>query len=149
MTATTDSGATPADHPGPGLDAGAGADAAETGAADGGPGRLTIADRVVEKIAAQAAGEVDNATGAPHRVLGVNVSDDPRTPQVSARVDGHVATVTIHLAVTWPAPVLDVTRQVRQRVTTRLGELAGINRAQIDIDVAALSAPIVQERRVH
>lgn len=101
-------------------------------------GRLSIADRVVEKIAAQAASEVDGATGSPRRVLGLSVSNDPGVPQVSARVDGDVATVSIHLAVTWPMPIPDVTRQVRRQVIDKLGELVGITRTQVDIEVTAL-----------
>jgi uncharacterized alkaline shock family protein YloU len=116
--------------------------------ADGGPGRLTIADRVVEKIASQAANEVDRATGAPRRVLGVHVGGDDRAPQVDAHVDGGVATVSIVMSVAWPAPVRDVTRRVRDRVTERLAELAGITRAQVDIRVSALSAETTTERRV-
>lgn len=116
--------------------------------ADGGPGRLTIADRVVEKIASQAANEVDRATGAPRRVLGVHVGGDDRAPQVDAHVDGGVATVSIVMSVAWPAPVRDVTRRVRDRVTERLAELAGITRAEVDIRVSALSAETTTERRV-
>lgn len=127
------------------------ADPAVDSAADdinGGPGRLTIADRVVEKIASQAANEVDRATGAPRRVLGVHVGGDDRAPQVDAHVDGGIATVSIVMSVAWPSPVREVTRRVRAQVTERLADLAGITRAQVDIRVSALSAETTTERRV-
>jgi uncharacterized alkaline shock family protein YloU len=113
-----------------------------------GRGRTTIADRVVEKIAAHAAAGVTDATGAPRRVLGVTVDQDPDVPQVSARLDGDVALVTVHLAVVWPAPVHDVTRAVRSAVIGKLTELAGVTRAQVDIDVAALTTERTDQRRV-
>ena len=111
-------------------------------------GRLQVADRVIEKIASYAAGEVDRATGSPRRILGMTLSSDPRAPRVSAVVDGEVATVDIDMSVAWPAPIREVTRQVRQHVVTRLHDLAGITRAQVDITVTSLAAEPSQERRV-
>lgn len=111
-------------------------------------GRLQVADRVIEKIAAHAATTVEHATGSPRRVLGLTVSDDPGTPQVTARVHGDVATVFVDLAVAWPAPVTEVTRAVRAAVIDRLTVLAGIRVAQVDIEVSALTAPRREQRRV-
>ncbi|MBA3524196.1 MAG: Asp23/Gls24 family envelope stress response protein [Geodermatophilaceae bacterium] len=122
----------------------------ETGSRNaGGAGRLRIADRVIEKIAGQAAREVDRAGGAGRRVLGVAVgSGDTAPPRVQARMHGDVATVSIDLSVAWPAPLREVTVQVRQRVTERLAELAGVRQAQVDIRVIALVADTPTERRV-
>ncbi len=115
-------------------------------------GRLVVADRVVEKIASQAATEVDRATGAPRRVLGVSLgsalgSADER-PQVSARVDWPVATVSVVMSVAWPAPVLEVTEQVRRHVEEQLATLAGVRTAGVDIRVTALPGPRSGDRRV-
>ena len=65
----------------------------------GARGRLEIADRVIERIAVQAATEVDLATGAPRRMLGVSVGSPTDRPDVSARVDGHVAIVDVVMSV--------------------------------------------------
>jgi uncharacterized alkaline shock family protein YloU len=135
---------TPGRHSDPTLPAAGGPDDSDLD----GRGRTTIADRVVEKIAAYAAAGVTHATGAPRRVLGVTVDEDPDVPQVSARLDSDVAIVTVHLAVVWPAPVHDVTRAVRSAVIGKLTELAGVTRAQVDIDVAALTTERTQQRRV-
>lgn len=114
-----------------------------------GPGRLSIADRVIEKIAAQAAGEIDRAGGAVRRILGMTVgSAENSGPRVHARVDGDVATVSMDLSVAWPAPLREVTMQVRERVTARLAELAGVTQTQVDIRVVALLTEDPQQRRV-
>ncbi|WP_336029551.1 Asp23/Gls24 family envelope stress response protein [Geodermatophilus sp. FMUSA9-8] len=111
-------------------------------------GRLTVADRAVERIAAQAAAEVDRATGAPRRVLGLAVGGADDRPQVSARVDWPVATVAVTMSVSWPAPVLQVTEQVRRHVEERLATLAGVRTAGVDVRVTALTGAADRDRRV-
>jgi uncharacterized alkaline shock family protein YloU len=111
-------------------------------------GRLEIADRVIERIAAEAAAEVDRATGAPRRVLGVSVGSPTDRPDVSARVDGPVAIVDVVMSVAWPAPVTKVTEQVRARIVQRLADLAGVRAAQVDIRVTTLVSEQSGERRV-
>jgi uncharacterized alkaline shock family protein YloU len=111
-------------------------------------GRLEIADRVIERIAAEAAAEVDRATGTPRRVLGVSVGSPTDRPDVSARVDGPVAIVDVVMSVAWPAPVTKVTEQVRARIVQRLADLAGVRAAQVDIRVTTLVSEQSGERRV-
>ncbi len=115
-------------------------------------GRLVVADRVVEKIASQAATEVDRATGAPRRVLGLSLGSATGSaedrPQVSAHVDWPVATVSVVMSVAWPAPVLEVTEQVRRHVEEQLATLAGVRTAGVDIRVTALPGPRSRDRRV-
>jgi uncharacterized alkaline shock family protein YloU len=112
-------------------------------------GRLEIADRVIERIAAQAAAEVDRATGTPRRVLGVSVGSPTDRPDVSARVDGPFAIVDVVMSVAWPAPVTKVTEQVRARIVQHLIDLAGVRAAQVDIRVTALVPEQSSERRVN
>lgn len=116
------------------------ADTAPALPAAGDRGRLTIADRVVEKVAAQAVAEVDRATGAPRRVLGQTLgrASEDTPARTSANVDGDIVTVTVSMSVTWPAPVRDVTAEVRRRVVQRVGELVGLQVAEVDIDVPTL-----------
>jgi len=108
-------------------------------AADG-RGELTIADRVIEKIAAHAVAEVDRATGIPRRVLGMAVGGSDQA-KVRARVYGDVATVEVSMAVDWPAPVLEVAKQVRSHLRERFMTLAGLATAEIDIEITALNRP--------
>jgi uncharacterized alkaline shock family protein YloU len=120
--------------------------------ADGGSatrGRLEIADWVIERIAAQAAAEVDRATGTPRRMLGVSFGSPTDRPDVSARVDWPIAIVDVVMSVAWPAPVVTkVTEQVRARIVQQLVDLAGLRAAQVDIRVTALVPEQSSERRV-
>lgn len=100
-------------------------------------GSLTIADRVVEKVAAHAATEVDLATGAARTVLGQRLPSAERA-RAQARVDGGLVSVSVSLAVTWPAPVRQVAAEVRAHLTRRVEELTGLQVAEVDVDVSAL-----------
>lgn len=100
-------------------------------------GSLTIADRVVERVAAQAATEVDLATGAARTVLGQRLPSAERA-RAQARVDGGLVSVSVSLAVTWPAPVRQVAAEVRAHLTRRVEELTGLQVAEVDVAVSAL-----------
>jgi uncharacterized alkaline shock family protein YloU len=113
-------------------------------------GRTEIAGRVLERIAGQALSEVDQAGGASRRVLGVPLGRDELDsgPQVSAHVDGELATVRMTVSVVYPAPVREVTRNLRTHVMERIRDLTGIEVRQVDIDVAHLVPPPEHGRRV-
>lgn len=121
-------------------------DDSRNGAVDepGQRGSLTIADRVVEKVASQAVTEVDLATGTPRTVLGKTLlgrtpePDPDRPARADAHVDGDLVTVAVTLAVQWPAPVRQVADEVRRHLTARIGDLTGLQVAQVDVDVTAL-----------
>lgn len=107
-------------------------------------GSLTIADRVVEKVASQAVIEVDLATGTPRTLLGRTLSgrtpepDPDRPARADAHVDGDLVTVAVTLAVQWPAPVRQVADEVRRHLSARIAEITGLQVAQVDVDVTAL-----------
>lgn len=116
----------------------------------GGPGRTVIADRVVERVAAQAVAEVDRATGVARSILGValGATDERTRAKVSAAVDGGIVSVRVILAVIWPSPVRAVTREVREHVTTRVQELTGLRVADVDVQVSELLTATTQPARV-
>lgn len=103
-------------------------------------GALHIADRVVQKIAAQAITEVDLAGGAPRTLLGTRLTKaDPDGPaRADAHIDGGLVTLSVTLAVQWPAPVRQVAEQARQHLTRRVHELTGLTVAEVDVDVPSL-----------
>jgi uncharacterized alkaline shock family protein YloU len=111
-------------------------------------GRIEVAARVVEKIAARAALEVDDAGGAGARMLGRSVPGAGRLgirgagldelPTVTAEVDGRLAFIDLELAVRWPAPVLKVTDAVRHQVIDRVEELVGLQVREVNIEIAKL-----------
>lgn len=113
-------------------------------------GTTTIADRVVERIAAQAVAEVDRAAGATRQVLGVSLgsTDETTKARVSATVDGGIVSVHVVLAVRWPHPVREVTREVRDHVSEQVAQLTGLRVADVDIEVAELLTATTPAARV-
>jgi uncharacterized alkaline shock family protein YloU len=113
-------------------------------------GSLTVADRVVERVAGHAVTLVDGASAAPRRVLGVSVGEarDDRQASVDARVDGHTATISTSVAIGWPASVREVAARLRSCVRDDVERLTGVRVAHVDIDVVSMSAPSTRRRRV-
>jgi uncharacterized alkaline shock family protein YloU len=121
-------------------------------------GRITIADGVVTKIAAQAAAENPDAGAAAARMLGraipgaghlgVRDTDLSALPKTKVEVDGSKAFVTLEIAVRWPASVPAVTAQVRRHVRDRIRELAGLETDEVHIVVTDLATDITPPPRV-
>jgi len=121
-------------------------------------GRITVADGVVAKIAAQAAAEHPDAGAAAARVLGravpggghlgVRGTDLDALPKTTVQVDGAKAYVTLEIAVRWTASVAEVTGQVRRHVRDRVLELAGLDVGEVHIVVAGLATDVSPPPRV-
>jgi uncharacterized alkaline shock family protein YloU len=113
-------------------------------------GSLTVADRVVERVAGHAATLVDQASAAPRRVLGVNVggAGGGREAAVDARVDGATATVEASVAIAWPASVRTVAAALRQRIREDVEHITGVRVAHVDIEVVSMTVPAAPRRRV-
>lgn len=114
---------------------------------DAGPGRLTISDRTVERIAAAAIGEVDGVGGSAARVLGVAVGRDEAV-QVTAVVGARTTSLAVRLSVAYPAPVARTTEAARAHVVRRVEELTGLAVTRVDITVTALHGDTPHTRRV-
>ncbi len=108
--------------------------------APGGRGETHIEPKVVEKIAAQAVREVNNATGSARRILGVTLgsTDEDTSANVHARVDGLTATVEATMTVIYPASVHAVTQQTRQQIRGRVEEFTGLQVQEVNITVAGM-----------
>jgi uncharacterized alkaline shock family protein YloU len=104
-------------------------------------GQTTIADRVVARVAAQAAAEVEQTGGAARQLIGITLGRQTGegTARVSVRIDGHLAMIEMRLSVAYPAPVRALTREVRRHVMERVTGLTGFEVRAVDIDVASLS----------
>lgn len=109
-------------------------------------GAVTVHDRVVAKIAAQAVTEVPDAGAAAPRLLGRTVGAVPGVrksslsgqPKVDVDVDFSVASIALTISVRWPACVADVTAAVRERVIERVTALTGLTLTDVRIQVADL-----------
>jgi uncharacterized alkaline shock family protein YloU len=115
-------------------------------------GRLTIADRVVEKVAGQAAVEVDHVTGVPRRVLGQTLGKVKLDSQAraSAKVDGSLVSISVSVAVEYPTPVRSVAAAVRQSVVERVHAICALDVVEVHVDVPHFysSASAAPTRRV-
>lgn len=109
-------------------------------------GVTTLADRVVEKIAARAAGEVPHCTGVPRSVAGITTGRS--AVQADAVIDGSVARLSLRLGIEYPAPVTTTTRQVRGHVIEAVQRMCDVKVDHLDITVAAVARPDRKEKRV-
>ncbi len=125
-------------------------EAAEGDAAAGTRGHTRIDPKVVQKVAAEAVREIDNATGSPRRLLGITLgsTDSDTGAQISAQVDDNTALVEVTMTVVYPASVQQVTRQTREHVRERVKELTGVNVREVDITVAGMRVRETQTPRV-
>jgi len=113
-------------------------------------GALTVADKVVERVAGYAVTQVDGVSAAPRRVLGVTVGEprDDKEASVTARVDGHTATIQTSVAIAWPASAREVAGRLRSRVRDDVERMTGMRVAHVDVDVVSMSTPTSRSRRV-
>ncbi|MBF6086873.1 Asp23/Gls24 family envelope stress response protein [Nocardia cyriacigeorgica] len=97
------------------------------------PGRTTVSERAVRRIAAHAACEVP----------GVD-----RGVKVDATVSGDRTALAVRLPVRYPQPVGRVTEQCRAHLRERTAELTGIKVSKVDIVVPELTTEAAAAGRV-
>lgn len=114
------------------------------------PGRTTLADRAVERVAAQAITEIADVGGTARWMLGDTPTEaaEERDAQVSATVDDTTAALRVRLSIAYPASVARTTQQVRSHLIRRLHELTGLAVTRVDITVTALYLAQPGSRRV-
>jgi uncharacterized alkaline shock family protein YloU len=122
-------------------------------------GMISINDRVVEKMAAQAAIEIPDAGAAASRFLGRSMAGASALgarqtsltalPKSSADVDGSLVILDLSISVRWPASVPEVTDAVREHVRSRVSELTGLTVTEVSISVTALVTQLPAPPRVH
>lgn len=107
-------------------------------------GALTLTDRVVAKVAAQAAHEALRAAGAGRRSPPGGAAR-PRATATVRRADGQDgeggrADVRIALELAFPSDIGAQCGAVRRTVIRRVGELAGLDVPHVAVDVERLHA---------
>ncbi|NYE71937.1 Asp23/Gls24 family envelope stress response protein [Microlunatus parietis] len=102
-------------------------------------GRLTIPQRVVQRIAAQAASEIAAAGGRAGGLLGLGgrVEQGAR-PKVTATLSSESVDLAIELALDYPVSLRTAARQVRDHVAERVRTLTGVAVHRIDLTVVAV-----------
>ena len=113
-------------------------------------GRLTVDDRVVEKVAGHAVTSITDAAAAPRRVLGVKIGEarPDDAASVQAKVQDDIASVHVAIAVRWPRSVQKVADEVRERIRTEVAAITGVRVDHVDVDVVSMTLPETAERRV-
>lgn len=108
-------------------------------------GRTTIADKVVERIASIAAGEVEAVTDPRQGWIRVVRGGLPRAEAVVA---GDTSRISVEVAATWPTPLSGVAARVRDHVSERVHTLAGVTVTAVDVSIADVVHVETAHRRV-
>lgn len=108
-------------------------------------GKLTIHDRVVERLAAHAALDVPGVSA--HRDL-LDKAVRRRLPRASAQVSGQIAAVDLEVGVAWGSSLDHVTSNVRRSVRETLQTLVGLDVKRVNVTVKRIIREQTQEPRV-
>lgn len=113
-------------------------------------GHLVLADKVVEKIASQAATEV----GATHGRAGGRLRLGPRAggsarPDVDVELSSDSADLSLTVGIAYPGSIRRATHEIRTHVVQRVQELTGVTVQRVDLDVAFLDVlgPVTDRHR--
>ncbi|MBA3527807.1 MAG: Asp23/Gls24 family envelope stress response protein [Propionibacteriaceae bacterium] len=103
-------------------------------------GRLVVAEKVIEKIASQAASEVSVSAGRSGGILGIGAhTDTTARPKVTVELSGRTATIEVETGVVYPTPLKQATGRIRDHIISRVQELTGVDVRRVDITIAWLS----------
>ena len=103
-------------------------------------GTLTIADKVMEKVAGQVAAEVGATRGRSGGVLGIGAEADANArPKVDVDLSADSVDLDIALGIAYPGSIRDAAQNVRDQVTRRVEELTGVPVHRVDVDVTFLT----------
>lgn len=100
-------------------------------------GRLTVRETVVEKVAAESARSLP-AVSAVGGALLPRMTGSPKRPKVEVTLSGSVASLRVHLALPFPAPIRDITEHVREHLRHEVHRLTGVTVHYVDITVGGL-----------
>ncbi|WP_242884519.1 Asp23/Gls24 family envelope stress response protein [Actinomadura litoris] len=103
-------------------------------------GTTRISDRAVERIVARVLDEAGDSDAMTRTMLGVPLRGR-RGSRTDVRVDAEIVTIRTAISVTYPRPVREVARRLRESVRGRVEELTGLSVRQVDIEVAELERP--------
>lgn len=103
-------------------------------------GRLVLAERVVEKIAAQAASEVASTAGRSGGFLGLRGGRAAGArPTVDVALSAESADLDLAVGIAYPGSLRRAAAELREHVTARVEALTGVDVRRVDIDVTFLA----------
>lgn len=108
-------------------------------------GRTVIADRVVERVSAMAAREIENVIDTRS---GLTRLARGALPRARATVAGGTSRISVDVAAQWPTPLREIATGVRDHVTERVQTLTGVSVVAVDVRVADVAYAGAQRRRV-
>jgi uncharacterized alkaline shock family protein YloU len=100
---------------------------------------LTIAHRVVEKIASRAASEIGSAGGQRRGLLGSR-HDMAARPKVDVNLTSAGATIAARIGLPFPASIRQTAADVRSQIADHVTRLTGITVRRVDVVVTWLAA---------
>lgn len=110
-------------------------------------GTLTVAGRVVERIAEAATLSVDGVARSAETAGTVESALGRAYPRIDCDVAGDRVRVEARIATHWPRPAASVAEEVRDHVVDRLRTLAAVEVDGIVVTVAKVVRPEAPQRR--
>ncbi|KQO01588.1 MULTISPECIES: Asp23/Gls24 family envelope stress response protein [unclassified Arthrobacter] len=102
-------------------------------------GTLVTKEKVLRKIAGQAASELPFIGGRSGGLLGLGASGDlDARPQAEVDLDGTTAFVSLTVAMLYPTPLRAGTEQLRSHVTEVLERTTAVHVGRIDVTIVSL-----------
>ncbi len=101
-------------------------------------GTLVVAERVLEKIAGQAASEIGTVSGRSGGFLGLGSDAARARPGVDVTLDGTSADLALAVGIAYPGSIRHAAAELRDHVTQRVEALTGFAVRRVDIDVTFL-----------
>lgn len=108
-------------------------------------GRLTVHDRVVERLAAHVARKTPGVAPFRDRIGKVT---GQRLPRATAQISGQIAALDVDIAVTWESSLDEVAGAVRDAVREHLEQFGGLHVTRVNVTVKRIVREATQERRV-
>lgn len=103
-------------------------------------GRLTIAERAIEKVAGQATAEISTARGRSGGLLGIGAEPDTHArPKVDVDLSTDSVDLAVAVGIAYPGSIRSTTQQIRDHVTAQVQGMTGVRVHRIDIDVTFLT----------
>ncbi|RAX48076.1 Asp23/Gls24 family envelope stress response protein [Arthrobacter sp. AQ5-05] len=103
-------------------------------------GKTVLAEKVIEKIASQVARDESTSSGSAGGFMGIGShADSSARPRTSVQLTGNIAALSVEVGLPYPAPLRQGTQFLRERITSRVSEMTGVEVRQVDIRVSWLT----------